>query len=178
VDKLSGRKQCGHGRTVLSGTAQPQSVHSVLQPPPRPYSTCVALHRIKALCPAYTRSEAALHKSIARRHLTCASSLPRQVDPAENLGYLVCSAPPCNYKRALPRVAAMPVRILSRPAEAALYLKADGKHGRGASISTKLLDLERRQARRFGLRVLMSVIIMYCNRKINIQFFPSIHNKK
>ena len=52
------------------------------------------------------QSEAALHKSMAWCHLTCASSPPRQVDPAVKLGYLVCRAPPCNYKRALPRVAA------------------------------------------------------------------------
>lgn len=30
--------------------------------------------------------------------------------------------------------------MLSRPAEAALHLKADGKHGRGASISTRLIE--------------------------------------
>ena len=30
--------------------------------------------------------------------------------------------------------------MLSRPAEAALHLKADWKHGRGASISTRLIE--------------------------------------
>ena len=32
------------------------------------------------------------------------------------------------------------MRMLSRPAEAVLHLKADWKHGRGASVSTRPLE--------------------------------------
>ena len=52
----------GRSQSMLSGAAQPQSVNAVLQPR-RPHTTCVALHRIKALSLTYLRSEAALHKS-------------------------------------------------------------------------------------------------------------------